>query len=186
MISAMPAPTTDAVKTIAFGIFFWNADSRTTPMAMPVPSAVSRRPKPVGPEPSTSSANTGPSGTIMPPPIKPGAESEHDGADLRVDEDEVPALFEVVHHRADADLAGRARASRFGFVRGSVAIINAERKNVMTSTPIASVSRLTSRNPRPGTSVSPPATAVSTANTKLAIGNVPYAATSESEFAVVS
>ena len=76
--------------------------------------------------------------------------------------------------------------SRFGFVRGSVAIINAERKNVMTSTLIASVSRLTSRNPRPGTSVSPPATAVSTANTKLAIGNVPYAATSESEFAVVS
>ena len=45
----------------------------TTPTATPVPRAKMRMPKPAAPASRTSAENTGPSGTSMPPPIRPVA-----------------------------------------------------------------------------------------------------------------
>ncbi len=172
MINVIPAPSTDAVKTITFGSFFWNAESSTTPIAMPVPRAVRSKPNPVAPEWSTSSANTGPSGTTMPPPMSPVPRAIITARTFAFRKMKCqPSLRSCTTD--PMPIFSVSRGSRLGFVNGSVAIITAERKNVQTSTPIASVSRLTPRKPKPGSSLRPPATAVSIANTKLAMGNVP-------------
>src|SRR5581483_1290847 len=69
--SAAPAPSTAQGNSRSFGTRFWTTDSPSTPMATPVPMAVSRRLKPVSPEPRTFEANVGPNGTTMPPPMSP-------------------------------------------------------------------------------------------------------------------
>ena len=73
MISEIPAANTDPANTRALGMRRWNTDSTTTPMATPQPRAKMKKPKPAVPAPSTSVENTGPSGTSMPPPIRPVA-----------------------------------------------------------------------------------------------------------------
>src|SRR5665213_4452275 len=63
---APPVATTAVVNTASLGRRPCTAMSATTPSAQPTPSAVKSSPKVDGPPPSTSRANSGPRGTIIP------------------------------------------------------------------------------------------------------------------------
>ena len=71
----------------------------------------------------------------MPPPIKPGGEADVHGPHDRVDEDELPALLQLVEGLAEVD-ATAVLSLRPVVGAGSVRreIMNAENRNVAAST----------------------------------------------------
>jgi hypothetical protein len=66
-----PAATTLPENTVDLGSRRCRSDTPMTPTATPSPRAVTKMPKPAVPAPRTSRENSGPSGTSIPPPIRP-------------------------------------------------------------------------------------------------------------------
>ena len=132
--SENPATNTATTNTHSFGTRRWNTEMVMTPPATPRPRAKISTPKPDCPAPSTWSANTGPSGTSIPPPISPVARPRFTARTTGLRKTNCqPSRSSRQAAPNSIRLAPRARSAFRRRGNGSDQIMSAESRNVPAS-----------------------------------------------------
>ncbi len=172
---AAPVVTTAAVNTACRGSRRCTPNNVTTPIAAPTPNAIMRIPNAELPPPSTSCAKSGPSGMIMPPPIRPPARPIITPRTSGFDRTNRSPSTMSCHVWATGT---RLIAAPFAFCRGvSLEMRNADTRNVDASTQIGRRFGWSWKIDQVWKSPSHFETPARIANTTAPTRNVPYAAT---------